>query len=929
MGQLKILAAGDSPQARAQARGKLFEKLMSEVLRQLGYQIDKIPNVNYAGMEIDIEGKSIVMDTPLYAECKCYENEVAAPALQAFFGKYMTRWLNDERSQGLFIALPGINSHAKGFFRENIEKNAKGFTVSLLEEERVLDAIFRIQNIAIPETIKKYIPMHAGIPGDWLLLYTEKGIFLAQYVIPSGRGTASRIAIFSQDGRAISEKATLDYLNELYPELNDFEVVNIDNPTNLQSLSAQQEKEDIVEVKGSSACFEYQFPASPEHFVGRQNILDDVDSFVEAIINKETSSRGILFEANSGWGKSSVTLAVVDRLRERGHFAVAIDSRSASSSQFILRAVDHALNKLTDLNDFLHEDEGYRPITGFEGAADSLITAGQILEKHNKIIFIFLDQFENLFYLHDALKRIRDLFLQVQDARTNVVLGFSWKSDLVSLASDFPYQTRDAIADSSKRITLNLFTNVETESLLKELSKELNNTQLRKDLKFFLSEFSQGYPWLLKKLCAHVKGQIESGTPQADIANSLLNIEELFQEDLKVLSAEEEDALRQIAKLAPIRVQELSEEFKSEVIQSLVHHRLLVRIGNKYDIYWDIFRDYLASGNIPIQENYVLRMQVGGVLKATKLLAETNRKYSASEFQDIAKLQKNSFYNVLRDMRLLGLVKIDNNRDISLASNLNIETDNFEENLRIHLQDRLRRNRLVWNLLNILNNDKILTMDHVAKILEDSCPYISAAKKTWLTYAKILVNWMDATDLSLYDNKTDTLSCYTPGPTKVRDQRPLLAKKRGGITPSIRYAYIEQIAIRLVEASEQNQKADFSGFADATVEKALNTLGNIGFIERRNKSIYLHDVITNFVLLPESRPEIFAQSALRMDSFATFVKILEEYKNKRVTLKEISNELKKRLGVEWKEITAIGYTRIMLNWAHCGGLIPKDFSIEQ
>ena len=62
-------------------------------------------------------------------------------------------------------------------------------------------------------------------------------------------------------------------------------------------------------------------------------------------MNKNISSRGILFEANSGWGKSSVVLAVVNRLQEMGHFAIAIDSRSASSSQFILRVVDHAINK--------------------------------------------------------------------------------------------------------------------------------------------------------------------------------------------------------------------------------------------------------------------------------------------------------------------------------------------------------------------------------------------------------------------------------------------------------------------------------------------------------------------------------------------------------------------------------------------------------
>jgi len=67
MGRLKILASGNSPQAQAQARGKLFEKLMADVLRHCGYSIDRIPSVNYAGMEVDIEGRAIATGIPLYA----------------------------------------------------------------------------------------------------------------------------------------------------------------------------------------------------------------------------------------------------------------------------------------------------------------------------------------------------------------------------------------------------------------------------------------------------------------------------------------------------------------------------------------------------------------------------------------------------------------------------------------------------------------------------------------------------------------------------------------------------------------------------------------------------------------------------------------------------------------------------------------------
>jgi hypothetical protein len=70
---IRIVANGHTPQLRAQQRGKLFEKLMAETLRFYGYSIDRIPSVNYAGMEIDIEGKASITGILLYAECKCYE----------------------------------------------------------------------------------------------------------------------------------------------------------------------------------------------------------------------------------------------------------------------------------------------------------------------------------------------------------------------------------------------------------------------------------------------------------------------------------------------------------------------------------------------------------------------------------------------------------------------------------------------------------------------------------------------------------------------------------------------------------------------------------------------------------------------------------------------------------------------------------------
>ena len=924
MGRLKILAGGKSPHVQAQARGKLFEKLMAEVLRHYGYSIDDIPNTNYAGMEIDIEGKHIATGVSLYAECKCYENDVDAPKLHIFFSKYITQWFNDGRCHGLFVALPGINSHAKGFYREKILNNSK-LSFRVFEEKEVLDAIIDTLGVASPEVISNSIPTEVGKPGDWLLLYTDKGLFWLQYVIPPGEGIANSVAMFDTTGNPLSDGATIEYLKRLWPELGDFTPITFDDavPTPIPNVS--QDRDEVVEVKGSSTPFEYQFPASPEHFVGRYAVLEEIDSLVEDIINKETSSRSILFEANSGWGKSSVVLATVDRIQHKGHFAVAIDSRSASSSQFVLRMVDYVLHKFGDFSGMLPEGYNTEAITGFEGAVDSLVRMGQLLERNHKVVFIFLDQFENLFFLPDVLKRIKELFLKIQDAQTNVVLGFSWKSDLFGGTSEFPYQTRDTIADSSKRITLDAFSKEETDALLDKLRIEIGERGLRKDLRFLLSESSQGYPWLLKKLCAHVKSQIEHDISQADVANSFLNVEELFREDLRGLSVEGEDALRRIANVAPINIQELGEEFSPEVFQSLIHRRLVVRIGSKYDIYWDIFRDYLNTGQVPVQDNYILRAQVGSVLNAIKLLVNENRELSMSDFIKLSSLKKNSAYNVLRDMRLIGLVKIDKGI-ITLLVNLPDEPEALEEVLRVHLLERLQRNRLIWRLSNALEEKSRLTIDEVSRLLEESCPYISATQKTWGAYARTFAAWMDRADLAISDANAGVLSQYTPG-TGIRDRRLLSSgRRRGMIIPSIQYTPIENVIIRLVDALQKDGRVDWSDIKPSTLRKALSMLEDLEFVERKAGYIRIMPKTFEFVLHPDKRHILFAEGALKIKSFETFIEILKEHADTGLNPSELGTELRKRLGVNWKNSTAEVNAKIMLNWARHAGLAPNVFA---
>jgi len=921
MDSLKIVADGKNDKDKAQARGKLFEKISAEVLKCHGYEIDEArPNVTHAGMEIDIEGRARLADTPLYAECKCYSADVDSPKLQAFYGKYMTRWLKDNKCHGLFLAIPAVNSHAKGFYVENCEGNSQ-ITVRLLQEPEVLDAIINGDIVVSPENFELYVSQGYGMPGDRVLVCSDKGFFWMQYVVPRGSGMAKSILFFDSQGHPISDMDTVSYLLDHLPEANQFEIVTPHTESILRSHTQGEQVDDVVEVRGSSACFEYQFPAAPEFFVGRKNLLDNVDDFAGRVVQKKTSSRGILFEANSGWGKSSLVLATLDRLNQQGHYTVALDLRAASTSQFLLRAVEHILDKFDDF----HGQLTTRPVLGgFDGAVKALVDIGRCLEPIDKILFIFFDQFENVFHLLDLLTRIATLCLKVADAGTNIVLGFSWKTDLVGLTREFPYRYRDTIIDSCEVFHLPPFSEIETNALLERLAHELH-TKLRKDLQFLLSEFSQGYPWLLKKLCAHVKNQRKIGVAQAEMVRGLLNVEQLFLEDIQGLTPEQAEVLKRTAGLAPVSIGDLSEEINPQVIQSLVDRRLIVKVGNKYDIYWDIFRDYLNTGKLPIEEIYLLRARVYSITKALSILQKSGPTLGIDSFKEKAMLSDGAFLNMARDLRLLQFAMISDNK-ITLQLPDSPDEKALLANIRNHLRDRLPRNRCVHHVLKVLRDREDVTIAELATILQEEFPYISAVRKTWETYARVLATWLDLCDLAVLDESKSQLSKYEVG-TQIRERSLFFARRRSGVTvPLVHFAPVIQVATRIITAVKQNEIVDWSGIRRSTVYKALSMLEEMKLISRRSQTIYVTNDCFTFALNADFRVD-FARSAVSAwPVFSALINILKEHEAMRLSHKKLAELLVDRCSLDWKTSTATTNAKIMLDWARHLGLAPGEYA---
>lgn len=927
MPEFKILSSANSPQAQANDRGKLFERLMRSVLRSYGFEIDDI-SVNYAGMEIDIEGADKISRIPLYAECKFYEKAIDSPKFQAFFGKYMSRWKKNRKAIGLFIAIPGLNSHATAFYKENCDDD-DDTTVNLLEKDKVLESLYASETVARPEYIALQIPEEIGKAGDQILVYTEQGFFWVQFIIPVGSVIPTSTAIFDSRGRSITGKQDLEIIRKLLPELEEFEPIKLETFVPKQLLTPSSDLEQIVEVKGGSECFEYQFPSAPEFFVGRDDVLIQVDNIVSKIVSKQTSSRGILFTANSGWGKSSTVLASVNRLTEAGHFALAIDSRAASTSQFILKVIEHVLEKHGNFNGIIAPEE-MGELSGFDGAVNILIQIGRALEAVDKVLVIYLDQFENLFFQLDALRRIKDVFLKVCDVQTNIVFGFSWKIDIIGHVNSFPYQLREEITSASHSIPIAVFSDTETDALLGRLEKEMR-TKLRKDLKFFISDFSQGFPWLLKKLCAHVKTQYENGVLQASLANSLLNVEEIFLSDLRVLQPEEEDTLRRIAKLVPINAMDLGEEFNPTIVQTLVNRRLLIRVGTKYDIYWDIFRDYLNTGRLPVQENYLLRVAASTVLKEFRRIhraIQNQEPLSIDSYQaNHSTVSQRTFHNVLHELKLLGMVDTNSTGNLVLQVHFENSDLSFEQALQNHLFDRLQRNRLISRLVEILDKEDIVYIDQFAGMLRAWCPYISASNKTWKSYAKTFAGWLKAAGLAGFDHKN--LVLIKQEPDSVLSEYSLLDVELGirnhtGI-PTIQHGAVEKVLIRIVNSMETGDRIDLSGISTSTWTKALASLEGLGFIVRQPRSIGVLPKALQYVNNERDRRQLFAEQAMNMRSFRLFVNILRENDEHPLSLLELGRILGWQLGVDWADGTAEVNAKIMMNWARYADLAPTTY----
>lgn len=733
--QLLVLAPGDSPAAVANARGHLFEAFVAKVLHSYGYDEPVTSNMNVTseGVELDVTATHRLTKSVAIAECKAYTTNVSAQALTSFFGKLGMERFEKPDCHGFFFALPRLTN-------SGVEKAS-----TLTERDSKFTYVDSVGVVAILKDLKiiAEAPEEDSLHSDYAIVITPEGIFSARKQIDSSTRTAINIVIWGKSTSAEVPKLVLELISKsAYAAGLPVVALGRKSPA-VSSRREEAEPPIVVEVKGSGSDFEYQLPAAPKYFVGRQKVLKEIESLV-------TNKQGgvLVLNAQSGWGKSSLALRTKHLVEELGGSAAVVDSRTAGNADYVV----HALRKIA----LLAEANGvFRlPVdASFASLPSTLSTLGRAdWVDLDCPMMVFFDQFENVFRDAELTAAFRDVALGIAELPVPVYLGFAWKTDLVGWTEDHPYRLRDEIRSSACVINLPPLGAKEIDTLLNRLQKAFGE-KLYPDVRQRLREYSQGLPWLFKKLAGHLLREVANGASQAELVGEALNVKNLFEADLAQLTPAENEALKHIARYAPIPLSEVMERVTAPIMQSLIDRRLVVSVGEQIDTYWDIFRDFLNTGTVPIQETYIIRQGPRSVVRLLETTVQMGGELTVSEAATLLNVSEPAVTNLARELRLLGALVYAPNKIKASAEML--AGNEPAETLRARVASILRRHRAysIFQKLSERNAGNV-AISSLAEQLPSSFPAVEVSPKTWDVYTRAFASWFDFAGLAWFDSQS-------------------------------------------------------------------------------------------------------------------------------------------------------------------------------
>ncbi|QDU30248.1 hypothetical protein ETAA8_53670 [Anatilimnocola aggregata] len=725
-----VLAEGRTQSEQNNRKGHLFEEFIALLMELYGYEKPTRDRLNSTenGIELDVTTSHKLTGQRAIAECKAYSTNLDAPAITGFYGKLASARFDIPDLVGFFVAIPGLTAGADVFFRKTASNDQQ---FRYLNPEAIVDLLIEKSIIKEPQTDE--------LTSDFAVIITRHGTYCANKLVDPSSRRAAFVQVWGTDGvpdPVIELLTASDYAGAL-------PVTSITAHAQRPLAVSISAEPTIVEVHGSKSELEYQLPASPKFFVGRGDHIKEFQTLFKERIEHATV---VVLNGQSGWGKSSLALQFRSQLNQKGGSGLVIDSRTATSPEFVWQAIRKALLSA--------ERHGIAklPVNASFASLSSAITTMANTQWTGKPLLVFFDQFENVFRDARLTQEFRDLAFAIREVTAPVIVGFAWKTDLVGLTETYPYKLRDDIRSCANIYIMDPLGPSEINALLHRLQKAAG-TKLQKELKQRLREVSQGLPWLFKKLASHVDRELKSGATQDDLVADSLNVKRLFETDLTELNLPEREALKRFARMAPKAASEVVEAIPKEIVQSLLDRRLIVQVGDLLDTYWDIFRDFLITGDVIVSESYILRQTPNAVARLLKEVINAGGDLLADDAVTKLGLKLGAVFNLARELKVMG-VATDVPRHVHIADDI-INASDRETAIRDRITASLKKHKALSLLTDLAASaDGPLPITAFAEALPKAFPAIQVRDDIWAQYARAFITWFEYAQIATLDRNS-------------------------------------------------------------------------------------------------------------------------------------------------------------------------------
>ncbi|MCT9563092.1 restriction endonuclease [Acinetobacter baumannii] len=706
-------------------RGKFFESLCGEILKKQSYKITGY-EVRKSGMEVDIQAIHTPSDKSVYVECKFYNEKatIDSKIIDLCFSQSFRAGFD---SIALFSTVK-LGKDAQDVL-ETYKKRKTDF--SFYDSNEILAALIASGHIKDVDSSQ----IQPNFSSATLLIHPEISPHWLYQEIQSGTPTA---LIY----QSLGKEASQDVLKQILEQENKFiglELKKLGNIELKKETVSHQPKEIVSNIIVADDIMDYK-PCRPQDFVGRDDIQKEIWDFLESVREDKTDCRVLSLTGLSGNGKSSLVANLAHRFTnikwKNKFFLFPVDIRSARGPKFVAEAVTKAFNAAIKEN-FIELDLDFKVENIDEILSGSdFCKCNEYLNLHNKVLVIFFDQFEEVFMKEDLFglfRTFKRFGLDVSGARSNLVIGFSWRNGIF-LGDDNPaYNLWNELKDHRTEKKLKLFDEKDSSRMIATFEDSFG-IKITRPLKRRLIQQAQGYPWLLKKLCIHLFKKINEGISQELLLLSQMQIKTLFDEDLE-RPTRDVDCLKYVAKNSPVDRYQTTQEFGDSTVSRLIADRLLIKTGEKISVYWDVFRDYLKTNEAPVIS--WAYMPTANFTIANKLIQLINQ-VEESTFENLIKsssYSKGTLQNILMDLQSFSLIEKNSNNVYKLTC----KVSELPQKIRNQLLGHLVYTKCL-SLTKNSNESEYITQQEITTILDEI--YFKSKGKTPNAYFNRIVSWL-------------------------------------------------------------------------------------------------------------------------------------------------------------------------------------------